>query len=208
MGIRVRSADARRAASQGHPCCHGGPSESSESSSGPLHRIGRRVRPCRVPEVGRSSATHPTRDRRAPAGARGGTCAGQQAPVHRRRRGAVRLRRARRGHPEGASARELVVVRHGQRVFAEIVEQYLRLVTFADDDYAERIQLPQYRSAKVVIDAEHAFGRPRFAHGGAKLEDVIDLLQAGEPLETVAAEFGLSQAEVEDALRVATRAAA
>ncbi|MCO5989375.1 DUF433 domain-containing protein [Actinoallomurus spadix] len=110
--------------------------------------------------------------------------------------------------PGGISARELVVVRNNQRVFAEVVEEYLRRVEFADDGYAQMIRLPQYRVADVLIDAEHAFGRPRFAHGGAKLEDVLDLFQAGEPIQAVAEEFGLTQVEVEDALRVATRAAA
>lgn len=70
--------------------------------------------------------------------------------------------------PEGASARELVVVRNNQRVFAEVVEDYLRRVEFADDGYAQMIRLPQYRVADVLIDADHSFGRPRFAHGGAK----------------------------------------
>jgi uncharacterized protein (DUF433 family) len=110
--------------------------------------------------------------------------------------------------PEGVSARELVVVRNNQRVFTEVVEDYLRRVEFADDGYAQMIRLPQYRTAEVLIDADYAFGRPRFARGGAKLEDVIDLFQAGEPLQTVADEFGLTQPEVEDVLRVATRAAA
>jgi uncharacterized protein (DUF433 family) len=110
--------------------------------------------------------------------------------------------------PEGASARELIVVRNGQRVFAEVVEDYLRRVEFTHDGYAQIIKLPQYRVADVPIDTDHAFGRPRFAHGGAKLEDVIDLFRAGEPVGTVAGEFGLSREEVEDVLRVATRAAA
>ncbi|POM26099.1 hypothetical protein BTM25_04870 [Actinomadura rubteroloni] len=110
--------------------------------------------------------------------------------------------------PEGSSARELVVMRNKQVVFAEVVEDYLRRVEFADDGYARMIRLPQYRVADVRIDADHSFGRPRFARGGAKLEDVIDLFQAGEPLQTVALEFGLAQEEVEDALRAATRAAA
>ena len=64
------------------------------------------------------------------------------------------------------------------------------------------------RSTCPTIDADHAFGRSRFARGGAKLEDVIDLFQAGASLQTVAEEFGLTQPEVEDVLRVATRAAA
>nr|WP_218034642.1 DUF433 domain-containing protein [Acrocarpospora corrugata] len=109
---------------------------------------------------------------------------------------------------DDASARELVVVRNNQRVFSELVENYLRHIDFASDGYAQVITLPQYRVADVRIDVAHAFGRPRFARGGAKLEDVIDLFQAGEPVDVVAAEYGLSRAEIEDALRVATRAAA
>lgn len=113
-----------------------------------------------------------------------------------------------RDTPEGESARELVVVRNSQRVFAEVVEQYLRRVDFAPDGYAQVIHLPQYRTADVTVDPDHAFGRPRFARGGAELDNVIDLFLAGEPVDVVAAEFGLTRDEVEDALRATTRAAA
>ncbi|MFG1948109.1 hypothetical protein [Nonomuraea sp. NPDC048826] len=54
----------------------------------------------------------------------------------------------------------------------------------------------------------HAFGRPRFARGGAKIEDAIDLGRAGEPVDVVAEEYGLTRDEIEDVLRVATRTAA
>jgi len=60
----------------------------------------------------------------------------------------------------------------------------------------------------VTVDPDHSFGRPRFARGGAAVDDVIDLFRAGEPVDAVAGEFGLSRDEVEDAIRVATRAAA
>jgi uncharacterized protein (DUF433 family) len=110
--------------------------------------------------------------------------------------------------PEGESARELVVVRNNQRVFAEVVARYLQRVDFAPDGYVQLIHLPQYRVADVTVDPDHAFGRPWFARGGAGLDEVIDLFRAGEPVDTVAAEFGLSRDEVEDALRVTTRAAA
>jgi uncharacterized protein (DUF433 family) len=60
----------------------------------------------------------------------------------------------------------------------------------------------------VTVDPDHAFGRPRFVHGGAAVDDVIDLFRAGEHVDAVAEEFGLSRDEVEDAIRVATRAAA
>ncbi|MFG3441542.1 DUF433 domain-containing protein [Nonomuraea sp. NPDC047897] len=111
-------------------------------------------------------------------------------------------------HVGDDSARELVVVRNNQRVFTEIVQNYLRRVHFAHDGYAEVITLPQYRVAEVTIDARHAFGRPRFARGGAKIEDAIDLFRAGEPVDVVAEEYGLTRDEIEDVLRVATRTAA
>ena len=110
--------------------------------------------------------------------------------------------------PEGESARELVVVRNNQRVFKEVVELYLQRVSFAGDGYAQLIQLPQYKVADVTIDPDHAFGRPRFAHGGISVVDVVDLFRTGESLEAVAEEFGLSRDEVEDAIRVATQPAA
>jgi uncharacterized protein (DUF433 family) len=110
--------------------------------------------------------------------------------------------------PEGESAMELVVVRNNQRVFTEVVALYLRRVDFGPDGYAQLIRLPQYKLAEVTVDPDHAFGRPRFAHGGVGVEDVIDLFRAGEPVDYVAEEFGLSRDEVEDAIRVATQPAA
>jgi uncharacterized protein (DUF433 family) len=124
---------------------------------------------------------------------------GWQKATHSRRSGDT---------PEGESARELVVVRNNQRVFAEVVELYLQRIDFAADGYAQLIRLPQYRVSEVTVDPDHDFGRPRFAHGGSAVDNVIDLFHAGEPVDTVAEEFGLSRDEVEDAIRVATRAAA
>jgi uncharacterized protein (DUF433 family) len=110
--------------------------------------------------------------------------------------------------PEGDFTRELVVVRNNQRVFNEVVELYLQRIDFAPDGYAQLIRLPQYRVAEVTVDPDHAFGRPRFTHGGASVDDALDLFRSGEPVDVVAEEFGLSRDEVEDAIRVVTRAAA
>jgi uncharacterized protein (DUF433 family) len=109
--------------------------------------------------------------------------------------------------PEGESAMDLVVVRNNQRVFKEVVDLYLRRIDFAPDGWAQLIRLPQYKVAEVTIDPDHAFGRPRFAHGGVGVENVIDLFRAGEPVDAVAGEFGLTRDEVEDAIRVATQPA-
>jgi PIN like domain/Protein of unknown function (DUF433) len=37
----------------------------------------------------------------------------------------------------------------------------------------------------VTIDPDHAFGRPRFVHGGSAVDNVIDLFRAGEPVDAV-----------------------
>jgi hypothetical protein len=39
--------------------------------------------------------------------------------------------------PEVRSARELAVVRHGQRVFAEVLQDYLHRIVYAPDGYAD-----------------------------------------------------------------------
>lgn len=110
--------------------------------------------------------------------------------------------------PEARSARQLVVVRNGQHVFNDVIDDYLLRVEFAGDGYAELIHLPQYRTAKVVADPRRGFGQPIFARGGAKVEDVLGTFQAGESLNALAEEYGVALAELEDVLRVASRSAA
>jgi uncharacterized protein (DUF433 family) len=107
--------------------------------------------------------------------------------------------------PEARDARQLVVVRKGQYVFTEVIASYLQRVDFADDGYANLIHLPQYDVADVVADPRRGFGQPIFSHGGARVEDVLGAFQAGESLESVAAEYGVAMTELEDALRVASR---
>lgn len=109
--------------------------------------------------------------------------------------------------PEARSARRLVVVRRGQHVFSEVIDEYLDRVEFAGDGYAQVIHLPLYKTARVVVDPRRGFGQPTFVHGGARLEDVLGLLQAGAPLEAVAEEYGVPATDLEDALRVASRPA-
>ncbi len=106
---------------------------------------------------------------------------------------------------EAAEAvRELVVVRHGQRVFTDVVEDWLTQVSYVDG-YAQRLPLPGYVDAKVVVDAGRGFGQPIFSHGAARVHDALAMFDAGEPLEVVAEEYGVPEMELEDALRVALR---
>jgi uncharacterized protein (DUF433 family) len=103
---------------------------------------------------------------------------------------------------------ELVVVRTGQHQFSEIVRDYLRRITYGDDGWACKVQLPSYGRAGVIVDPRVAFGLPLVVHGGARVEDLIDRFVAGDDVADIADDFGVPPQEVEDVIRVATRAAA
>jgi uncharacterized protein (DUF433 family) len=107
-----------------------------------------------------------------------------------------------------SAARELVVVRSGQRVLNDVVGDYLRRITFGSDGYAQVIPLPGYTAAELVVDTRRGFGQPVFLRGGARLEDVLALFYAGESLSVAAEEFGVPIDQIEDALRIAARHAA
>ena len=109
---------------------------------------------------------------------------------------------------DGEDVMRLVVVRNGQHVFNEIVQRYLRRIEFAADGFAGVLQLPSYQHARVVVDPHRGFGQPTFVAGGARVEDALSLFWSGESLGTVSAEFGVPESELEDALRVASRATA
>jgi uncharacterized protein (DUF433 family) len=109
---------------------------------------------------------------------------------------------------DGEAVMRLVVVRNGQHMFTEIVQQYLRRIEFASDGYAKVIRLPSYRHAEVVVSPQRGFGQPVFERGGARVEDALGMFWAGESLATVAEEYGVPEEQLEDALRVASRTAA
>jgi uncharacterized protein (DUF433 family) len=70
------------------------------------------------------------------------------------------------------------------------------------------VRLPTYEHAEVVVDPRVAFGLPLLVRGGARVEDLVDRFQAGDSVSEIATDFGVASAEVEDVIRVATRAAA
>ena len=114
-------------------------------------------------------------------------------------------------HPDvkvARAARRLVVIRSGQRVFAEVIEEYLRGFRYASDGYVELFRVPAYRQAEVVVDPTRSSGAPIFARGGCRVEDVLQRFQAGESLKELTAEFRVPATHLEDAIRVASRRAA
>ncbi len=102
----------------------------------------------------------------------------------------------------------LTVVRTGQEHLAEVIREYLQRISYGGDGWAERLQLPAYTSAEVIVDPSRAFGQPLVVHGGARVEDLVDRFQAGEAVAEIAADFAVPLGEVEDVLRVALRLAA
>ncbi len=100
---------------------------------------------------------------------------------------------------------DLVTVRNGQRVFAPIVLDYLRRITYADDHWASQVELPGYQRARVLVNLQLAGGRPVLERTRVAVEDVIDRWIAGDSISDLVDGFALAPAEVEDLVRAATR---
>lgn len=114
-------------------------------------------------------------------------------------------------HPDAAEStglKTLVVVRSGQHVFTEVVQDYLRRIAYGPDGYASLIRVPAYGHAEVVADPARSFGAPIFERGGARVDDVLQRFWTGESLDELATEFGVPVDQLEDVLRVASRRAA
>jgi uncharacterized protein (DUF433 family) len=109
---------------------------------------------------------------------------------------------------EGPLISDLVVVRNGQRVFVDVIREYLQRIQYGADGYPELIRVPGYRHAEVVVDPTRAFGAPIFERGGARVEDVLERFWADESMDELADEFGVPVDQLEDVLRVASRRAA
>jgi uncharacterized protein (DUF433 family) len=105
--------------------------------------------------------------------------------------------------------KDLVVIRSGQRVFTDIVSEYLTRISYdPKDKFARMIRLPEYERAMVLVDPKRSFGQPIFATGGVRVSDVMDRFWAGEDLDEVAEDFGVPRSDIEDVVRVASRRAA
>lgn len=103
--------------------------------------------------------------------------------------------------------RLLTVVVSGQRVFYEVIERYLTRITYAGG-WAARLVLPITDEAILEVDPVRAFGQPLFVHGGARLTDVRNRIDAGEDESAVARDYGVPLKDVRAALAPASPAAA
>ena len=89
-----------------------------------------------------------------------------------------------------------------QRVFAPVVQDYLRRIEYADDPWAVCITSPATARPVVIADPKRAFGQPIFAHGAAPVESIESRIRAGERADEVAADFGVPLEDVAEYLHI------
>ncbi|MCB0991034.1 MAG: hypothetical protein R2770_09705 [Acidimicrobiales bacterium] len=93
----------------------------------------------------------------------------------------------------------LTIVSSGQRVFHDVISQYLERITF-EDTWASELILPvtERRLLRVVPEVES--GGPVFVHGGAPLSAVRSRLVAGEPVGSIARDYDVPVDEIQEAV--------
>lgn len=103
-----------------------------------------------------------------------------------------------RSHPDDP-IKLLTVVSSGQRVFHEVVEEYLQRITFGDQ-WATELVVPVTGRPLLRVRPEVAGGEPLFIHGGAPLDAVRSRFTAGEPISSIARDYDVPADEIEEAL--------
>jgi len=96
---------------------------------------------------------------------------------------------------------ELVVIRNGQRVFRAVVANYLRQVTY-EGGWAKTINIGRGK-IDVTVDPWVNGGHPTLARRGIAVADIMSRIRAGESSKEVAADYGLSVAEITALLELA-----
>lgn len=95
----------------------------------------------------------------------------------------------------------LTVVVNGQRVFHDVIADYLHRIDFEDDIWAEALIVPATARELLRIRPGVADGDPLFIEGGAPLSAVRSRWQAGEPVPALARDYGVPERDIEEALR-------
>jgi uncharacterized protein (DUF433 family) len=100
---------------------------------------------------------------------------------------------------------ELVRASDGQRPIREVIDQWLKYITWdVADQSPVRLQLRQYPDiVPVVIDPRFGWGAPVIESTKVPVDSIVQLWRAGESLDAVAAEYGLTRDIAEAICRVA-----
>ncbi|MCI5826515.1 MAG: DUF433 domain-containing protein [Arcanobacterium sp.] len=107
-------------------------------------------------------------------------------------------------HKDG-EALKLVVARNGQQVLTTLIEQYLKRITFDKDASTPvRISLEAiYGGVDVFVDPFINSGAPTLQANGMRVQDILGYIRAGDTVEDIAEEFGLTPKIVRDLILAA-----
>ena len=95
--------------------------------------------------------------------------------------------------------RLLTVVHTGQRVFHEVILEYLKRIDFGDD-WATGLIIPVTKRRLLRVLPDVAGGDPLFVNGGAPLSAVYSRHRAGEPIASIAADFEVPADDIAESL--------
>ena len=100
---------------------------------------------------------------------------------------------------------DLVRAHDGQLPIREVIDEHLRYITWNEmDGSPARLTLEQYPDvARVVIDTRFGWGAPMITTDNVQVDVVVRLWRAGESLDAVAEEYGLSRDVAEAICRIA-----
>lgn len=102
----------------------------------------------------------------------------------------------------------LNVSRAGQKAMREVLEGHLERVEYGGGSAVRLFPLHRRDAPRtIVIDPRVAFGRPVIDGTAAPVEDIAARHQAGDGVADIAADFGVTTEQVEEALRAASVAA-
>ncbi|CAN5655043.1 DUF433 domain-containing protein [soil metagenome] len=103
--------------------------------------------------------------------------------------------------------RLLTVVTSGQIVFHDLISEYLTRITFGDA-WATELFVPVTRRELLRIRPTVAAGTPLFVNGGAPLSAVRSRLLAGEPAISIADDYQVPVADINEAINAISAAGA
>jgi len=97
--------------------------------------------------------------------------------------------------------RLLTIVGSGQTAFHEVIDRYLTRIQFDDDEWATELIVPSTPNEILRIRPNITNGDPIFMRGGAPLYAVASRWRAGEKANSIADDYGVPRADIEEAIR-------
>ena len=101
-------------------------------------------------------------------------------------------------HEQDRQLRLLTVVSTGQRVFHEVITAYLERISF-NGAWANELVLPVTDRELLRVRPDIAGGDPVFVAGSAPLTAVRSRFNAGEPVESLAHDYGVPATHITEA---------